>query len=49
MTLFGCCPKLAILGLPYVILSLIVMYNYPGFRFDRKNIRLIRRVSNKVS
>lgn len=31
MTLFGCGPKLAILCLPYVILSLIVMYTYPGF------------------
>jgi protein-S-isoprenylcysteine O-methyltransferase Ste14 len=31
MTLFGCGPKLAILCLPYVILSLIVMYTYPEF------------------
>jgi protein-S-isoprenylcysteine O-methyltransferase Ste14 len=35
MTLFGCGPKLAILCLPYVILSLIVMHNYPEF-FDLK-------------
>ena len=33
MTLFGCGPKLALLCLPYVILSLIVMYKYPEF-FD---------------
>jgi len=33
MTLFGCGPKLALLYLPYVILSLIVMYRYPEF-FD---------------
>jgi protein-S-isoprenylcysteine O-methyltransferase Ste14 len=33
MTLFGCGPKLALLCLPYVILSLIVMYQYPEF-FD---------------
>jgi protein-S-isoprenylcysteine O-methyltransferase Ste14 len=31
MTLFGCGPKLALLCLPYVILSLIVMYRYPDF------------------
>ncbi len=31
MTLFGCGPKLALLSLPYIILSLLVMYNYPGF------------------
>jgi len=31
ITLFGCGPKLAILCLPYVILSLIVMYKYPEF------------------
>ena len=35
MTLFGCGPKLALLCLPYVILSLIVMYKYPEF-FDLK-------------
>jgi protein-S-isoprenylcysteine O-methyltransferase Ste14 len=33
MTLFGCGPKLALICLPYVILSLIVMYRYPEF-FD---------------
>lgn len=33
MTLFGCGPKLAILCLPYVVLSLIVMFRYPEF-FD---------------
>ena len=31
MTLFGCGPKLALICLPYVILSLIVMYKYPEF------------------
>jgi protein-S-isoprenylcysteine O-methyltransferase Ste14 len=31
MTLFGCGPKLALLCLPYVILSLTVMYKYPEF------------------
>lgn len=31
MTLFGCGPKLAILCLPYIILSVIVMYTYPEF------------------
>jgi protein-S-isoprenylcysteine O-methyltransferase Ste14 len=31
MTLFGCGPKLALVCLPYVILSLIVMYKYPEF------------------
>jgi protein-S-isoprenylcysteine O-methyltransferase Ste14 len=35
MTLFGCGPKLALLCLPYVILSLIVKYRYPEF-FDLK-------------
>ncbi len=35
MTLFGCGPKLALLCLPYVILSLIVMYRYPDF-YDLK-------------
>lgn len=33
MTFFGCGPRLALLCLPYVILSLIVMYRYPEF-FD---------------
>jgi protein-S-isoprenylcysteine O-methyltransferase Ste14 len=31
MTLFGCGPQLALLSLPYVILSLTVMYKYPEF------------------
>ena len=31
MTLFGCGPKLALLCLPYIIISLIVMYKYPEF------------------
>jgi hypothetical protein len=35
MTLFGCGPKLALLCLPYIILSLVVMYLYPEF-FDLK-------------
>lgn len=35
MTLFGCGPKLALLCLPYIILSLIVIYKYPEF-FDLK-------------
>lgn len=39
MSLFGCGPKLALLCLPYVILSLIVMYKYPGF-FDLKFLDL---------
>jgi len=39
MTLFGCGPKLALLCLPYVILSLIVMYKYPGF-FDLRFLDL---------
>jgi protein-S-isoprenylcysteine O-methyltransferase Ste14 len=33
MTLFGCGPKMALVCLPYVILSLIVMFRYPEF-FD---------------
>jgi hypothetical protein len=37
MTLFGCGPKLALVCLPYVILSLIIMYRYPDF-FDLKFI-----------
>jgi protein-S-isoprenylcysteine O-methyltransferase Ste14 len=40
MTLFGCGPKLALLCLPYVILSLIVMYIYPEF-FDLKFLNFI--------
>jgi protein-S-isoprenylcysteine O-methyltransferase Ste14 len=39
-TLFGCGPKLALLCLPYVILSLIVMYIYPEF-FDLKFLNFI--------
>jgi protein-S-isoprenylcysteine O-methyltransferase Ste14 len=31
MTLFGCGPKLALLCLPYIMLSLSVMYLYPEF------------------
>ncbi len=31
MTLFGCGPRLALVCLPYAILSLIVMYKYPEF------------------
>jgi protein-S-isoprenylcysteine O-methyltransferase Ste14 len=31
MTLFGCGPKLAFICLPYIILSLSVMYIYPEF------------------
>jgi protein-S-isoprenylcysteine O-methyltransferase Ste14 len=31
MTLFGCGPKMALLCLPYVILSLAVMFSYPEF------------------
>jgi protein-S-isoprenylcysteine O-methyltransferase Ste14 len=37
MSLFGCGPKLALICLPYVILSLIVMYRYPEF-FDLKYV-----------
>ena len=40
MTLFGCGPKLAILCLPYIILSLIVMFMYPEF-FDLKFLDII--------
>jgi protein-S-isoprenylcysteine O-methyltransferase Ste14 len=39
MTLFGCGPKLALLCLPYVILSLIVMSKYPEF-FDLRFLDL---------
>jgi len=39
MTLFGCGPKLALVCLPYVILSLIVMYKYPEF-FDLRFLDL---------
>lgn len=40
MTLFGCGPKLALLCLPYIILSLTVMYMYPEF-FDLKFVDII--------
>ena len=40
MTLFGCGPKLAILCLPYIILSSVVMYMYPEF-FDLKFLDII--------
>jgi protein-S-isoprenylcysteine O-methyltransferase Ste14 len=40
MTLFGCGPKLALLCLPYAILSLIVMYRFPEF-FDLKFLDLL--------
>ena len=33
MTLFGCGPKLALLCLPYILLSLIVMFRYPDFLY----------------
>lgn len=45
MTLFGCGPKLALLCLPYVILSLIVMYMYPEF-FD---LRFLNSIYAKVT
>ena len=45
MTLFGCGPKLALLCLPYIILSLIVMYMYPGF-FD---LRFLNSIYAKVT
>jgi len=48
MTLFGCGPKLALLCLPYIILSLIVMYIYPEF-FDLKFLdNIYARVSGYV-
>jgi protein-S-isoprenylcysteine O-methyltransferase Ste14 len=31
MTLFGCGPKLALICLPYVILSIVVMFRFPEF------------------
>ena len=40
MTLFGCGPKLAILCLPYIILSSVVMFKYPEF-FDLKFLDII--------
>jgi protein-S-isoprenylcysteine O-methyltransferase Ste14 len=45
MTLFGCGPKLALLCLPYVILSLVVMYMYPEF-FD---LRFLNTIYAKVT
>lgn len=39
MTLFGCGPRLALLCLPYIILSLIVMIKYPKF-FDLRFLDL---------
>lgn len=39
MTLFGCGPKLALICLPYIILSLTVMYRDPDF-FDLKILDL---------
>ena len=45
MTLFGCGPKLALLCLPYIILSLIIMYMYPEF-FD---LRFLNRIYAKVT
>jgi protein-S-isoprenylcysteine O-methyltransferase Ste14 len=41
MTLFGCGPKLALISLPYVILSLIVMNRYPDF-FDLRFLDFTR-------
>lgn len=40
MTLFGCGPKLALLCLPYIILSVIIMIKYPEF-FDLRFLDLI--------
>lgn len=31
MTLFGCGPRMALMCLPYVVLSLVVMFRYPEF------------------
>jgi protein-S-isoprenylcysteine O-methyltransferase Ste14 len=45
MTLFGCGPRLAIISLPYVLLSLIVMYKYPEFL----NLRFLDLTCVKVS
>jgi protein-S-isoprenylcysteine O-methyltransferase Ste14 len=45
MTLFGCGPKLALLCMPYIILSLIVMYMYPEF-FD---VRFLDTIFVKVT
>jgi protein-S-isoprenylcysteine O-methyltransferase Ste14 len=40
MTLFGCGPRLALLCLPYIILSLIIMIKYPEF-FDLRFLDLL--------
>jgi protein-S-isoprenylcysteine O-methyltransferase Ste14 len=40
MTLFGCGPKLALLCLPYIILSVTVMFMYPEF-FNLKFLDII--------
>ena len=40
MTLFGCGPRLALLCLPYILLSLTVMVRYPEF-FDLKFLDII--------
>jgi protein-S-isoprenylcysteine O-methyltransferase Ste14 len=44
MTLFGCGPKLALLCLPYVILSLSVMYKYPDFL----DLSILNVISSKI-
>jgi protein-S-isoprenylcysteine O-methyltransferase Ste14 len=44
MTLFGCGPKLALICLPYIILSLSVMYLYPGFL----DLSLLNVISAKI-
>jgi protein-S-isoprenylcysteine O-methyltransferase Ste14 len=31
MTLFGCGPKLALICLPYILLSIVIMFKYPEF------------------
>lgn len=45
MTLFGCGPRLALICLPYVILSIIVMYKYPEFF----NLRFLALTYVKIS
>jgi protein-S-isoprenylcysteine O-methyltransferase Ste14 len=45
MTLFGCGPKLALLSLPYVILSLSVMYLYPDFL----DLNILNVISAKIT
>jgi protein-S-isoprenylcysteine O-methyltransferase Ste14 len=45
MTLFGCGPKLALLCLSYIIISLIVIYMYPEF-FD---LRFLNSIYAKVT